>query len=534
MLALEGNAQDGARVLVPGVARLLPPLPLAVADSGLPEMHHSLPNLWHHTAETEPLLAQLLHLGRTAPRRRLLKEWTLDLFPKRRARPAVPTEIEYLVFRMPTGTAPPVAPEDPLPLDMMPEPVFAACLGDALLLHANGGRAPERISAGSSGSYFVYSSGGEVVGVFKPKDEEPYGPLLPKWTKWLHRTFFPCFFGRACLIPNLGYIAELAASVVDRRLGLGLVPFTSTVEMASASFFYDFWDRRREPRPDKIGSFQQFVHGYVGADVFFRQHPLPGMGRQRGWTSVPPPVFEWSEPVLEQFRFELEKLVVLDYLIRNTDRGADNWMLKVVWAGDTPQVRLAAIDNGLAFPWKHPDGWRIFPPNWLYLPALVIGQPFLARLRSHVLLRLTLRLWWEETSVALREVFARDSEFTERMWRKQWAVLKGQAFNVVQTLACEGHGPLELVRRLRVLVLDDYVDVPVLVPVHGMQSAIDTPSLAGSAMDDRDDGEDESTRLESPLVYRGVDAATEELATKRVIVERLVQVTSRPPTFTWC
>jgi hypothetical protein len=36
-----------------------------------------------------------------------------------------------------------------------------------------------------------------VVGIFKPKDEEPYGQLNPKWTKWLHRNCFPCFFGRS-------------------------------------------------------------------------------------------------------------------------------------------------------------------------------------------------------------------------------------------------------------------------------------------------------------------------------------------------
>ena len=28
---------------------------------------------------------------------------------------------------------------------------------------------------------------GKVIGVFKPKDEEPYGRLNPKWTKFWHR-----------------------------------------------------------------------------------------------------------------------------------------------------------------------------------------------------------------------------------------------------------------------------------------------------------------------------------------------------------
>ena len=56
---------------------------------------------------------------------------------------------------------------------------------------------PTRISQGSSGSYFCRNNEGKVVGVFKPKNEEPYGQLNPKWTKWIHRNLFPCFFGRS-------------------------------------------------------------------------------------------------------------------------------------------------------------------------------------------------------------------------------------------------------------------------------------------------------------------------------------------------
>lgn len=36
---------------------------------------------------------------------------------------------------------------------------------------------PLLISKGSSGSYFCRNKFGEIVGVFKPKDEEPYGNL---------------------------------------------------------------------------------------------------------------------------------------------------------------------------------------------------------------------------------------------------------------------------------------------------------------------------------------------------------------------
>lgn len=56
---------------------------------------------------------------------------------------------------------------------------------------------PRMIRQGSSGSYFVSNLSGKTVGIFKPKNEEPYGKLNPKWTKWLHRNLFPCFFGRS-------------------------------------------------------------------------------------------------------------------------------------------------------------------------------------------------------------------------------------------------------------------------------------------------------------------------------------------------
>uniref|UniRef100_A0AC34QJZ4 Phosphatidylinositol 4-kinase type 2 n=1 Tax=Panagrolaimus sp. JU765 TaxID=591449 RepID=A0AC34QJZ4_9BILA len=78
---------------------------------------------------------------------------------------------------------------------------FAAVLVEAHRA-INHGIFPERIPQGSSGSYFVKNLRGERIGVFKPKNEEPYGHLNPKWVKWLHRIFFPCCFGRSCLAPN--------------------------------------------------------------------------------------------------------------------------------------------------------------------------------------------------------------------------------------------------------------------------------------------------------------------------------------------
>lgn len=51
------------------------------------------------------------------------------------------------------------------------------------------------------------------------------------------------------------------------------------------------------------------------------------------------------------------------------------------------------------------------------------------------------------------------------MFARQLAVLKGQAWNILETLKQTDQGPLELCRRQRVLVHDEEMDVPVAVPM---------------------------------------------------------------------
>ena len=62
-------------------------------------------------------------------------------------------------------------------------------------------------------------------------------------------------------------------------------------------------------------------------------------------------------------------------------------------------------------------------------------------------------------------MFSQDSDFKEKMFARQVAVMKGQAWNVVETLKTLDHGPLELTRRTRVCVWDDLVDIPVAIPM---------------------------------------------------------------------
>lgn len=73
--------------------------------------------------------------------------------------------------------------------------------------------------------------------------------------------------------------------------------------------------------------------------------------------------------------------------------------------------------------------------------------------------------------MALKRVFQMDADFEESMFAKQIAVMKGQAWNVVEALKSPDHGPLELTRRTKVCVWDDLVDVPVAVPMRAGTSS---------------------------------------------------------------
>ena len=298
-------------------------------------------------------------------------------------------EIAHSVFQPPEGIRP-VTPET-LESDEM-EGAARRARGEfddvveSVRVAIEVGMQPRMISQGSSGSYFARNSDGKVVGVFKPKDEEPYASRNPKWTKWIHRNLFPCCFGRACLIPNLSYVSEAAAYALDARLQTNLVPYTDIVWLSSKSFFYDFWDRRKawmgkKPLPPKVGSFQVFLKGYKDANLFLREHPWPDQAnsgfraddapkrKKRPWNEacrpsglvsddededeeeenadVPSPTpqeqsnerrFHWTENLKQSFREELEKLVILDYIMRNTDRGLDNWMIKIDWKSEEVSI----------------------------------------------------------------------------------------------------------------------------------------------------------------------------------------------------
>lgn len=88
--------------------------------------------------------------------------------------------------------------------------------------------------------------------------------------------------------------------------------------------------------------------------------------------------------------------------------------------------------------------------------------------------------------MALKRVFQMDEDFQERMFAKQIAVMKGQAWNVVEALKTPDHGPLELTRRAKVCVWDDLVDIPVAVPMRITSSELRRSTTQRQSLDEAD------------------------------------------------
>lgn len=68
-----------------------------------------------------------------------------------------------------------------------------------------------------------------------------------------------------------------------------------------------------------------------------------------------------------------------------------------------PEIKIAAIDNGLAFPFKHPDSWRAYPFHWAWLPQAKI--PFSQEIKDLVLPPLSDMNFVEEMCTELYQLF---------------------------------------------------------------------------------------------------------------------------------
>lgn len=223
-----------------------------------------------------------------------------------------------------------------------------------------------------------------------------------------------------------------------------------------------------------MGSLQKFVSGYKDASVLLKK---------LDWATMPPHIRESFQVgslscgiqfFVRNLRYasvdvqrQFERLVVLDYLIRNTDRGMDNWLIKITEVDGVPEsIHVAAIDNGLAFPHKHPDDWRAYPYHWAYLAQA--KTPF-SQETANLLLpilsdddrveSLGKYMWNAIVFCAAQlvtvllilavsriyDVFTLDKHFSKGTFERQMAVMRGQMVNLREALR-KRKSPLQLVQ----------------------------------------------------------------------------------------
>lgn len=326
---------------------------------------------------------------------------------------------------------------------------------------------PKRASSGTSGTYFVQSTAREIVGVFKPHDEEPYSENNPNWKKYLQRIFLPCIFGRNCLLKNSGYMCEAGASFVDRYLKLKMVPRTEIVALAAPSFNYRRSHRRAYLKngvalPEKLGSFQLFLKDFkdsgscvkninAASAPSIKTSAASSVGDASFSTASatkPPSTVDSTKAAFQKaFLFEFQKLVILDYVIRNTDRTFDNWL--IYSSQKDSIVKIAAIDHGLAFPHRHPDQYRSYPYSWASLSQA--KEPFSEEIKELFLQKLSHIKVWDDLEEGLRAIFGIDQNFHEEVFQRQMSIMRGQIINLISTMQ-RNETPFDLVRKPMLIV----------------------------------------------------------------------------------
>ena len=193
---------------------------------------------------------------------------------------------------------------------------------------------PVLITHGRSGSYWMRSKEKEVLGIFKPFDEEPFAINNPA------RTGEYAALGKRVIRPGIavGESAhnEVAAYLLDSFFGFGIVPHTCYACFTHHAFFLFREKKQKYPRKKKkYGSFQEYIEGFV---------PIPKLPRE----------------YLEQIPLdEYQTMLFFDLLTGNSDRHLNNLLIG--------EEKLAAIDHGLCFTDSAPDMpmivWSSFPQS---------------------------------------------------------------------------------------------------------------------------------------------------------------------------
>lgn len=87
------------------------------------------------------------------------------------------------------------------------------------------------------------------------------------------------------------------------------------------------------------------------------------------------------------------------------------------WSGGSGEIKIAAIDNGLAFPFKHPDSWRAYPYHWAWLQ--MAKQPFSAETRQHLLPLVSDANFIEDVVVDLKTLFEVSGGLSKRDFHQE-------------------------------------------------------------------------------------------------------------------
>ncbi|MCH9703966.1 MAG: hypothetical protein K0U13_04165 [Chlamydiae bacterium] len=185
---------------------------------------------------------------------------------------------------------------------------------------------PLLIAKGRSGSYLMRSKEQEILGVFKPYDEEAFainnparsGEFAPLGAQKL----------RHGVCVGEGAHNEVAAYLVDAFFGFGIVPRTYYASFTHHAFFSLRETDYAKPKI-KYGSFQEYIEGFV---------------------LVP----HLPEGVMEELSLDLyQTLLFFDLIVGNSDRHLNNLLIG--------EDHLAAIDHALCF---SEEAVKLSPAIW--------------------------------------------------------------------------------------------------------------------------------------------------------------------------
>lgn len=188
---------------------------------------------------------------------------------------------------------------------------------------------PEKAESDYHEVYYLFSRFKEKLGVFKPREE---------------RYWYADRYGAS--EKREAHLSEVTSSMLDRRLGLGLIPYTC----AFSENFCGFPPSpkiKANPTPApgiRAGCYQLYVANSVSLFSLLEADDL--------WESNYDLLQnQLDTPNNRELKFvNFEQMAFLDLLLGDNDHHFKNILVK---SGDEGQKRLVLIDNGGSFPWRH-------------------------------------------------------------------------------------------------------------------------------------------------------------------------------------